>query len=136
VSSQLLKFQVGQLYSNQDIHISLGVGNAGGIRPNLMPGGAVRRLVILTALPTARQIKENPYHDRIEGNVLTYTGKGLRGDQEPGGVNKRLTEQTLQRFPVWCFQQMFSRRDKSAGHNRWQFLGLLTQPFQGEGVNL
>jgi restriction endonuclease Mrr len=36
-----------------------------------------------------------------------------------------LIEQQRAHFPVWCFQQVFSRRDKRAGQNRWKFLGLL-----------
>jgi HJR/Mrr/RecB family endonuclease len=119
-------FKVGELYSNEAIGASLGVGNAGGIRPNLNRDGSIRRLVLLTALPTAKVAAENPYHDRVEGNVLIYTGKGLRGDQEPGGLNKRLVGQVENQFPVWCFQQAFSRRDKTVGKDRWKFLGLLS----------
>jgi len=119
-------FQVDDLYSNDTIGSLLGVGNAGGIRPKLNTDGSIRRLVILTALPTAKVAAENPYHDRVEGNVLIYTGKGLRGDQELGGLNKRLTEQFEKRFPVWCFQQTASRRDKTVGKERWKFLGLLS----------
>ena len=118
-------FIVGDLYSNDTISQSLAVGNAGGIRPNTKDDGSIRRLVLLTAVPSAKASGENPYHDRIEGDVLVYTGKGLRGDQEPGGLNRRLVEQLESRFPVWCFQQVFSRRNKQAGQNRWKFLGLL-----------
>lgn len=126
MGTSLSEFQVGQFYSNDAISSSLNVGNAGGIRPSLKTDGAIRRLVLLTALPTAKVAKENPYHDRVEGDILIYTGKGLRGDQEPGGLNKRLVEQFEGHFPVWCFQQGFSRRDKNAGKDRWKFLGLLT----------
>ncbi len=118
-------FEVGQLYSNESISFLLGVGNAGGVRPNLNPDGSVRRLVLMTAIPEARVAAENPYHDRVEDDVLIYTGAGLQGDQEPAGLNRRLTEQATARFPVWCFRQEFSRRDKAAGKNRWRFLGLL-----------
>jgi HJR/Mrr/RecB family endonuclease len=126
VPTSLSEFRVGELYSNEAIGASLGVGNAGGIRPNMNDDGSIRRLVLLTALPTAKVAAENPYHDRVEGNTLIYTGQGLRGDQEPSGMNKRLVEQLEKHYPVWCFQQAFSRRDKSAGKNRWRFLGLLS----------
>jgi len=119
-------FVVGELYSNKTICHSLQVGNAGGIRPSVRDDGSVRRLVLLTAIPGAKIIGENPYYDRIEDDVLIYTGKGLRGDQEPGGLNNRLVEQLAAQFPVWCFQQVFSRRNKDSGENRWKFLGLLT----------
>ena len=118
-------FQVGQLYSNDAISSSLGVGNAGGVRPNLDPDGSVRRLVLMTAVPEARSAAENSYHDRVEGDVLIYTGAGRHGDQEPTGLNRRLVEQFEYRFPVWCFRQEFGRRNKAAGKNRWRFLGLL-----------
>lgn len=119
-------FSVGELYSNDVIGISLQVGNAGGIRPRLRADGTIERLVLLTATPSSKIARENPYHDRVEGQILVYTGKGLSGDQEPGGLNKRLIEQVSSTFPIWCFQQRFSRRNKEAGQNRWQFLGLLT----------
>lgn len=119
-------FHVGQLYSNDAISAALGVGNAGGIRPNLNTDGSIRRLVLLTALPTAKNAAENPYHDRVEGDVLIYTGQGLRGDQEPSGPNRPLTEQPEGRFPIWCFRQDFGRRDRAAGKDRWRFLGLLS----------
>ena len=126
VSVPVTQFKVSQLYSNDDISITLGVGNAGGIRPHIDQNGAVRRVVLMTATPESRVIAENPYHDRVEGDVLIYTGAGRRGDQEPTGVNRRLVEQDESRFPVWCFRQAFSRRDKTVGKNRWEFLGLLT----------
>lgn len=125
MAAPLTRFVVGQLYSNEDISCSLGVGNAGGIRPHLTADGIVRRLVLMTAVPEARVAAENPYHDRVEGDVLIYTGAGLQGDQEPAGLNHRLAEQAEGRFPVWCFRQEFSRRDKRTGKNRWRFLGLL-----------
>ena len=125
MAAPLTRFEVGHLYSNDDISSSLGVGNAGGIRPHLTADGIVRRLVLMTALPKARVAVENPYHDRVEGDVLIYTGAGLQGDQEPAGLNRRLAEQAQARFPVWCFRQEFSRRDKRTGKNRWRYLGLL-----------
>jgi len=125
VALKIKQFAVGEFYSNDDI-IALGVGNAGGIRPSTNPDGSVNRVVLLTAVPSAKNDAENPYHDRIENDILIYTGKGLRGDQEPTGVNKRLIEQLDKRFPIWCFEQGFSRRSKAVGKNRWKFLGLLS----------
>ena len=51
MTAPLTRFEVGQLYSNDDISCSLGVGNAGGIRPHLTAGALVRRLVLMTASP-------------------------------------------------------------------------------------
>lgn len=117
-------FLVGSVYSNDTISRSLGVGNAGGIRPNVNPDGSTRRLVLLTVPASGKVATENPYHDRIEGDTLIYTGKGLRGHQL-GGVNERLREQPVTHFPIWGFQQTHNRRDKHAGKERWAFLGLL-----------
>jgi hypothetical protein len=79
----------------------------------------------MTSLPTARQARENPYHDRIEGDVLVYTGAGLEGDQTLAGVNKRIPQQLSAPFPIYAFIILSSRRDRTVGPKRWQFLGLL-----------
>lgn len=118
-------FRVSTLYSNEEIYKSLSVGNAGGIRVKTGASGSVERLVILTSLPTARQLAENPYHDRLEGDILIYTGAGKAGDQSVSGANARLAQQQNLKFPVYGFIQMVSRRDASAGNKRWGFLGLL-----------
>jgi hypothetical protein len=118
-------FTIGTLYSNEEIYTTLGVGNAGGVRTNTAQDGSVRRLVIMTSLPDARQIAENPYHDRIEGEVLTYTGAGRKGNQNLAGPNARIPQQTSHGFPIYAFMLMKSRRDSSQGPKRWAFLGLL-----------
>lgn len=89
VDTRASQFNVGQLYSNDNISLALGVGIAGGIRPHIDENGTVRRVVLMTAAPAARVAVENPYFDRVEGDVLVYMGAGRRGDQEPTGVNRR-----------------------------------------------
>jgi hypothetical protein len=79
----------------------------------------------MTSVPNARQAKENPYHDRIEGDILVYTGAGREGDQTLSGVNKRIPQQISVPFPIYGFIILSSRRNRSAGPKRWQFLGLL-----------
>ena len=64
--SNLDAFTVDQLYSNEEIYRALGVGNAGGIRVKTRADGAVQRIVIMTSLPNAKLLAENPYHDRVE----------------------------------------------------------------------
>jgi HJR/Mrr/RecB family endonuclease len=118
-------FQVSSLYSIDEIQTHLGVGNAGGVRVYLETDDLVRRAVILTSDPSARQLSENPYHDRIEGDVLVYTGAGREGDQSLGGINRRIPQQGLQNFPIYGFVLIGSRRDPKIGRNRWRFLGLL-----------
>ena len=118
-------FLAGQLYSSEEIQNSLEVGNAGGVRISLDATGGPRRIVVMTAHLTARQASENPYHDRIEGNTLVYTGAGREGDQTLGGVNQRIPQQLARPFPIYGFTLTGSRRDKAIGPKRWQFLGLL-----------
>ncbi len=118
-------FIAGQLYSSDEIQSSLGVGNAGGVRISLDANGVPRRMVVMTAHLTARQATENPYHDRIEGKTLVYTGAGREGDQTLGGVNQRIPQQLLRLFPVYGFTLIGSRRDHTIGPKRWKFLGLL-----------
>ena len=118
-------FEVNALYSSEEIQHSLEVGNAGGVRVSTSKNQAVRRIILMTVLPTARQLSENPYHDRLEGDVLVYTGAGREGDQSLAGVNKRISQQSDTPFPIYGFQSIGSRRDQSLGPKRWRFLGLM-----------
>jgi len=68
---------------------------------------------------------ENPYHDRLEAGILTYTAAGKVGQQTLAGVNNRLIEQATFNFPIHGFVLIASRRDASVGPKRWKYLGLL-----------
>jgi len=68
---------------------------------------------------------ENPYHDRLEGNILTFTAAGKLGQQTLAGVNNRLIQQKALNFPIHGFVLIASRRDTSVGSKRWEYLGLL-----------
>lgn len=118
-------FRPSELYTHDDIYRTLSVGNAGGIRLKTNDDSTVRRAVLLTSVPSARIAAENPYHDRVEGDVLVYTGAGQEGDQALGGRNRRLLEQPEHGFPIYCFLLVESRRSKKHGPRRWRFLGLL-----------
>ena len=101
------------------------MGNAGGVRVSKSTSNKVRRLVIMTSLATARQVAENPYHDRIEKDVLIYTGAGKTGHQSLSGINARLPQQLTDLYPIYGFQLVHSRRDPNKNSKRWQFFGLL-----------
>jgi hypothetical protein len=116
--------EIGQLYSNEEIFRSLKVSNAGGIRLSLQDK-AILRAVIMTSVHSLHGSGENPYHDRLEGDVLTYTAAGKLGEQTLAGVNSRLIEQKTFNFPIHGFVLIASRRDKSVGPKRWKYLGLL-----------
>ena len=108
-------FRVSEHYSNDEIYKSLKVGNAGGVRVKKSASGDIERIVVFTSLPSARQLAENPYHDRIEGNVLIYTGAGKEGDQTASGVNARIAQQRNSLFPIYGFVQIAGRPRGEAG---------------------
>ena len=118
-------FDVSSLYSNEQIFKSLGVGNTGGVRVRKNIDGSIKCIALFTSIPTARQIAENPYHDRMEGDTLIYTGAGRAGEQTVTGANARIIEQQVKKFPIYAFIQVAGRRDTSVGNKRWGFLGLL-----------
>lgn len=117
-------FKLGDFYAHEEVYKSLSVGNAGGIRPSVSSDGSLRRLVIFTTAATAKITSENPYSDRMEGDVLVYTAAGKEGTQALTGVNARLPDQPNKQFPAYCFRNTANRRDKKAGPKRWEFLGL------------
>src|SRR3989338_2411485 len=111
-------FHVGDVYTNDQIRFSLGLENLGGIRPSIDARKNLRHLAIMTvAKESARSLVENPYHDRIEGDVLIYTAQGREGDQQLSGRNKRLLEQYSVPAPFFGFINL--------GQQTYQFLGLL-----------
>ncbi|MEO8046842.1 MAG: restriction endonuclease [Nitrospirota bacterium] len=123
--SQLVdQFVVENLYSNEEIYRTFAVANAGGLRFH-MSHGYITRAVLMTAVPSARKARENPYHDRIEEDVLTYTAAGREGDQTLAGMNKRLPTQLDLDFPIHGFLIVANRSNKSVGPKRWRYLGLL-----------
>ena len=125
MTTLLDSFEVGAFYSNEEIYRSLSVGNAGGVRGKSDGNGKLDHLVVMTSVPSARQMRENPYFDRIEGDTLIYTGAGREGDQTISGPNSRIVQQAEVPFPIYGFILMGSRRDPQLSNKRWKFLGLL-----------
>jgi len=116
--NELTFFKVGDIYTNDEIRFALNLENLGGIRPSLDSSGNVRHVAIMTAAEDSGRLPiENPYHDRIEGNVLIYTAQGREGDQVLAGRNKRLVEQYAVPTPFFGFTNI--------GRQRYRFLGLL-----------
>jgi len=111
-------FHAGEVYTNDQIRFALGLENLGGIRPSVDARKNLRHLAIMTvAEESPRSLVENPYHDRIEGDVLIYTAQGREGDQQISGRNKRLLEQYSVPAPFFGFINL--------GQQTYQFLGLL-----------
>jgi hypothetical protein len=116
--NKLTSFRVGDNYTNDQIRFSLDLENLGGIRPSLDAEGNVRHVAILTAAQeSGRLLTENPYRDRIEGDILIYTAQGREGDQALTGRNKRLIEQYAVPIPFFGFSNI--------GRQTYRFLGLL-----------
>ena len=115
---QLRAFRIGERYTNDQIRFALNVGNLGGIRPAVDAQRNLRHIVIITAAEAPdRSLAENPYHDRIEGDVLLYTAQGREGDQQLAGANKRLLEQYGLPVPIYGFM--------ATGQQTYRFVGLL-----------
>jgi hypothetical protein len=112
------EFKVGERYTNDQIRFTLNVENLGGIRPSVDAKKGLNHLVILTTTEHyEKNISDNPYHDRIENNVLIYTAQGRTGDQEIIGRNKRIIEQYTTPIPFYGFS--------NEGRQTYVFLGLL-----------
>lgn len=80
--------------------------------------GNVRHVALMTSVEdSGRLSSENPYHDRIEGDILTFTAQGREGDQALAGRNKRLLEQYTIPTPFFGFANL--------GRQTYRFLGLL-----------
>jgi restriction endonuclease len=111
-------FAVGQVYTHDIMRSALNVGNLGGIRPSVDAQGRLKHIAIITSdEDCARSISRNPYADRIEENVLTFTAAGREGNQALSGMNKRLVEQYDTPTPFFGFANM--------GRQTYRFLGLL-----------
>ena len=110
-------FEVGRHYTNDQIHYALEVSNLGGIRPRLNSQNNLDFIVLITSAEENKRAIRNPYADRIEGNILTYTGAGLKGEQNISGVNKRLLEQIDNPVPILGFMK--------EAVNKYKFVGFL-----------
>lgn len=110
-------FETGKCYSNDQIQYALEVANLGGIRPKLNSQNQLDFIVLITSAEENKRAIRNPYADRIEGDVLIYTGAGLRGGQEISGVNKRLLEQINSPVPILGFLK--------EEVNKYRFIGFL-----------
>lgn len=112
------EFRVGEKYTNDQIRFSLGLENLGGIRPSVDAKKNLLHLAIMTAAEESGKLSsENPYNDRIEGDILIYTAQGREGDQLLSGRNKRLLEQYSLPIPFYGFINL--------GRQTYRFLGLL-----------
>jgi Restriction endonuclease len=116
--NKVTSFRVGEIYTNDQIRLSMDLESIGGIRPALDSRKHVRHVAVITAAEESGRLRaENPYDDRIEGDILIYTAQGREGDQQITGRNKRLIEQYSIPTPFFGFVNL--------GKQTYRFLGLL-----------
>ncbi|MCX6876168.1 MAG: hypothetical protein NTW21_20535 [Verrucomicrobia bacterium] len=119
-----IPFVVGSLYAHDFIMKELKVGNSGGIRVSTASGKRVARVVLFSTSEQEANPQENPYQDRTEGAILTYTGTGKIGDQNLSGQNLRITQQGDDFFPIYVFSLMSHRKSAGSPDKRWRFSGI------------
>lgn len=124
MTMKLNSFQVGMLYSHDFIIKELKVGNSGGIRVSMGNGKKVDRVVLFSTSEQESPPVDNPYQDRVEGSILTYTGSGKIGDQNLSGRNLRITQQINDFFPIYVFSLLHHRKSIGSPEKRWRFTGI------------
>ena len=102
----------------------LKVGNSGGIRVSKTKGNAVARVVLFSTSEQESNPLENPYKDRSDGTILTYTGSGKVGNQNLSGQNLRITQQNTSFFPIYVFSLFKHRKSSGSPEKRWRFVGI------------
>lgn len=118
------RFILGSLYAHDDIMKQLKVGNSGGVRVATTRGNQVARVVLFSTSEQEANPLENPYQDRSEGRILTYTGTGKIGNQNLSGQNFRITQQRISFFPIYVFSLFKHRKSSGSPEKRWRFSGI------------
>ena len=119
-----MPFSLGSLYSHDEIMVQLKVGNSGGVRVSTTKTKKVTRAVLFSTSEQEANPLENPYQDRTEGSILTYTGTGKIGDQNLSGQNLRLVQQCISFFPIYVFSLLKHRKSSGSPDKRWRFSGI------------
>lgn len=119
-----MTFVVGELYSHEQIMHELRVGNSGGVRVSMAARDRVNRVVLFSASEQEANVRENPYSDRSDGAILTYTGTGKIGDQSLAGPNRRIPDQAHGFFPIYVFSLYRHRKTTGSPEKRWRFAGI------------
>lgn len=90
------KLEVGSIYRNDELVKIFKVSSQGGMRKS----NTTNSLVLI-----ANHRPSNPYEDKWDGDVLNYTGMGLRGAQSINHAqNKTLAESSTNGVTVYLFE--------------------------------
>ncbi len=115
----MILLKCGDVLSNREISKIFGVCAQRGIRYHGSLQGSISHVVLITVLQkTPEESLRNPYNDRLEGNILIYTGEGRIGTQKMVRGNLALKRQMTEGYPVFVFEK------KSPG--KYMFLGRYT----------
>jgi hypothetical protein len=118
------RFALGSLYAHDEIMTQLNIGNSGGIRVSTTKDKGVARVVLFSTSEQEANPLENPYQDRSDGAILTYTGTGKIGNQNLSGQNFRITQQSTSFFPIYVFSLFKHRKLSGSPGERWRFAGI------------
>ncbi len=106
----------GDVLSNREISRIFAVCAQRGIRYRGSLHNGINHAVIITVLQKMPEENvHNPYNDRLEGDILLYTGEGRVGNQKMARGNLVLERQMVEGYPVFVFEK------KTPG--RYMFLG-------------
>jgi 5-methylcytosine-specific restriction protein A len=107
----------GDVFSNSEISRIFGVCAQRGIRYSGSLRRGIKHVVLITVLhKTPEESLRNPYNDRVEGDILFYTGEGRVGNQKMARGNLVLKRQMAEGYPIFVFEK------KTPG--KYAFLGL------------
>lgn len=110
----LLKY--GDVLSNREISRIFGVCAQRGIRYSGSLHKGIKHVVLITVFhKKPEESLRNPYNDRLEDDLLFYTGEGRVGKQKMERGNLALKRQMAEGFPIFIFEK------KTPG--RYMFLG-------------
>ncbi|MEM3090573.1 MAG: hypothetical protein QXW17_02290, partial [Candidatus Bathyarchaeia archaeon] len=102
----MILLRCGDILSNHEILKIFDVCAQRGIRYNGNLQKGIRHVVLITVLhKTPEESLRNPYYDRLEGNVLLYTGEGRVGTQKMVRGNLVLKRQMTEGYPVFVFEK-------------------------------
>lgn len=126
---KVVLFLTDRIFTNDELVRTFGVGTSRGIRYMGNAGGPKHVVFVTGASPeVVSEEEDHPYHDRWDGNVLLYTGEGLKGDQTLSMGNLALANSRDLDFPVYGFQKRAANQYVYLGRFKAQGYATEEQP--------
>lgn len=96
----------GDTLSNREISRIFGVCAQRGVRYSGSLQKGIKHVVLITVLhKTPEESLRNPYNDRVEDDILLYTGEGRVGNQKMTRGNLALKRQMTEGYPIFVFEK-------------------------------